>query len=168
MLQYIIDYIGFNGPTLLFFTSLYWLYSLPGYFNIYIIGFVINYILNYILKGLLRQMRPTDDEHLFALEKIYRKTFSFDKYGMPSCHTQLVFYSTIYIAFAVHNVWLTLFYVVISLLTMYQRVTSNQHFFSQTLVAAVVGMLVAYVFVIYARNMITGKIKRKKDDNGPV
>ena len=103
MLIKLFHYIGFYGPNILFFLSLFLMRNKLNYMIIYIIGFVINIILNYILKGLFQQPRPTDEIHLFKMEQLYRKQLGFEKYGMPSGHAQMVFYSTMFNYYLIGN-----------------------------------------------------------------
>ena len=168
MFQHIINSIGFHGPELLFILSIYWLYNKANYFNVYLIGFVMNFIFSYILKGVFKQPRPTDEQHLFAIEKIYRKNMSFERYGMPSCHAQMVFYSTGFVYLVLQDCYITGGYLLVSLLTLYQRVASSHHFVSQIIVGALLGLLVAWVFYKYGTKLVTGKLKHKRDDNGPI
>ncbi len=164
MFEHIINFIGFHGPEILFITSVSYLYAQNSYTTIYIIGFIINNLINYILKGLFAQPRPTDDTHLFKLEKLYRKIMSFEKYGMPSGHAQSVFYSTIFTYFALKNNMLLLGCLSISLITIYQRVQSEQHFLLQTIVGAIIGGIIGYAFYKYTQGHLQGKLKSKKDD----
>lgn len=97
-----------------FFLSIYWLYNKATYFNVYLIGFVMNFIFSYILKGIFKQPRPTDEQHLFAIEKIYRKNMSFERYGMPSGHAQMVFYSTGFIYLVFQDWYITGGYLLVS------------------------------------------------------
>lgn len=168
MIEYVIDIIGFNGPLILFVSSSYFLYTRNSHVVVYVIGFVLCNIVNYILKGLFRQPRPTDNEHLFKMEDKYRQLMPFERYGMPSGHAQLVFYSTIFTYFTLKSTNLLLFYSVISLLTLYQRVKTEQHFLSQTIVGAVVGGLFGYGCYKYARNHLQGPLKLKPEDDAPI
>jgi membrane-associated phospholipid phosphatase len=164
MFEHIIDFIGFHGPEILFITSIGYLYVKHNYVTIYTIGFVANNIINYILKGLFMQPRPTDNEQLFKMERMYRKVMTFERYGMPSGHAQSVLYSTIFIYFATQNIMLTLFYTLVSLATLYQRVASEHHFFSQTIAGAIIGGTIGFACYKYTRNHIQGSLKPKKDD----
>lgn len=168
MIEYVIDIIGFNGPLVLFVSSIYFLYTTNSYVVVYVIGFVLCNIVNYILKGFFRQPRPTDNEHLFNIEDKYRQLMPFERYGMPSGHTQMALYSTIFTYFTLKNVKLLLFYSVISLLTLYQRVKTQQHFLSQTIIGAVVGGLFGYGCYKYVRNHLQGPLKLKPEDDAPI
>jgi membrane-associated phospholipid phosphatase len=51
---------------------------------------------------------------------------------------------------------------------MYQRVLFNRHSALQVLAGAIVGILFGGFIYFMARQKITGKLRPKKDDNGPV
>ena len=168
MIEQIIDFIGFNGPSILFLASTIYLYVKNSYFTIYVIGFMFSGLINYILKGLFKQPRPIDDKHIFNLEKMYRSVLTFENYGMPSGHTQWVFYSTTFTYLAVENNVLLVSSLFISLLTIYQRVQSKQHFLFQTIVGAIIGSLLGFAFYKYAKNQLQGPLKAKEDDYAPL
>ena len=168
MIEQIIDFIGFNGPKILFLASIIYLYVKNSYFTIYIIGFMFSSLINYILKGVFKQPRPIDDKHLFNLEKMYRSVLTFENYGMPSGHTQSVFYTTIFTYLALENNVLLVVGLFISLLTIYQRVQSKQHFLFQTIIGAIIGSLLGFAFYKYAKNQLQGPLKAKQDDYGPL
>ena len=168
MIEHIIDFIGFNGPVILFVASIIYLYVKNSYFTIYVIGFMFSGLINYILKGLFKQPRPIDDIHSCHLEKMYRSVLTFENYGMPSGHTQSVFYTTTFTYLALENHVLLVSSVFISLLTIYQRVQSKQHFLSQTIVGAIIGGLLGFAFYKYAKNQLQGPIKPKEDDYAPL
>ena len=168
MIEQIIDFVGFHGPSILFLTSIIYLYVKNSYFTIYVIGFMFSGLINYILKGLFKQPRPIDDKHIFNLEKMYRSVLTFENYGMPSGHTQWVFYSTTFTYLAVENNVLLVSSLFISLLTIYQRVQSKQHFLFQTIVGAIIGSLLGFAFYKYAKNQLQGPLKAKEDDYAPL
>jgi membrane-associated phospholipid phosphatase len=87
---------------------------------------------------------------------------------MPSGHTQWVFYSTTFTYLALENNVLLVGALFISLLTIYQRVQSRQHFLSQTIVGAIIGSLLGFAFYKYAKNQLQGPIKPKEDDYAPL
>jgi membrane-associated phospholipid phosphatase len=168
MIEYIIDFIGYNGFVILFLISSIYLYVKNSYFTIYIIGFMFCGLTNYILKGVFKQPRPIDDKHIFNLEKMYRNVMTFENYGMPSGHTQYVFYTTTFTYLALENDGLLVGSLFISLLTIYQRVQSKQHFLFQTIVGAIIGSLLGFAFYKYAKNQLQGPIKPKEDDYAPL
>ena len=168
MIEQIIDFIGFYGPVILFLASIIYLYVKNSYFTIYVIGFMFSGLINYILKGVFKQPRPIDDKHIFNLEKMYRRVLTFENYGMPSAHTQAVFYTTTFTYLALENNVLLVCSVFISLLTIYQRVQSRQHFLSQTIVGAIIGIILGFTFYKYAKNQLQGPLKAKEDDYAPL
>ena len=168
MIEQIIDFIGFNGPVILFLASIIYLYVKNSYFTIYVIGFMFSGLINYILKGVFKQPRPIDDKHIFNLEKMYRSVLTFENYGMPSAHTQAVFYTTTFTYLALENHVLLVGSLFISLLTIYQRVQSKQHFLSQTIVGAIIGVVLGFTFYKYAKNQLQGPIKPKEEEYAPL
>ena len=168
MIEQIIDFVGFNGFVILFLVSSIYLYVKNSYFTIYVIGFMFSGLINYILKGVFKQPRPVDDKHLFNLEKMYRSVLTFENYGMPSGHTQSVFYTTTFTYLALENSVLLVGSLFVSLLTIYQRVQSKQHFLSQTIVGAIIGGILGFAFYKYAKNQLQGPIKPKEDDYAPI
>jgi len=168
MIEHIIDFVGFNGPVILFIASIVYLYVKNSYFTIYVIGFMFSGLINYILKGVFKQPRPIDDKHLFNLEKMYRSVLTFENYGMPSGHAQSVFYTTTFAYLALENNVLLVGSLFISLLTIYQRVQSKQHFLSQTIIGAIIGSILGFAFYKYAKNQLQGPLKAKEDDYAPL
>ena len=168
MIEHIIDFIGFHGPSILFLASIIYLYVKNSYFTIYVIGFMFSGLINYILKGVFKQPRPIDDKHIFNLEKMYRSVLTFENYGMPSAHTQAVFYTTTFTYLALENGVLLVGSLFISLLTIYQRVQSKQHFLSQTIVGAIIGGILGFGFYKYAKNQLQGPLKPKEEEYAPL
>ena len=63
---------------------------------------------------------------------------------------------------------ITIFYAIISLLTMYQRIKYKNHSVIQVIVGAIMGAVIGYSFYIYARKTMAGKLKGREDDNAPI
>jgi len=162
---YIIDLLGYFGPQLLFFLTLYFLYSTKTYFTVYIVTIFFSGLLNFIIKGIVKQPRPKEDLDVFNPENKHSPRISSDIYGMPSGHSQHVFLSTTYIYLVLRNINLTLFYLLLSLLTLSQRVKYKNHTILQVIVGGFVGMFLAYIAYTYATNILIGKIDMKLDDN---
>lgn len=115
------------GPLLLIGFSWFLLDNI----TVYTIGLVMNSLLNLILKMFFQELRP----------KIRNK---FDKFGMPSGHTQTSLYSTIFVFLTIKKKeWLYL-YLFISLIIMVQRVVCNYHTVMQVIVGAMVGSIFGY------------------------
>jgi membrane-associated phospholipid phosphatase len=141
----------------------------PNLLMMYIFGYVFNIIVNIGLKIIIKEPRPSEDTHLFNLQKnIYKeKRLSFDKYGMPSGHVQKAFFSTIFICLAIKDIKIKLIFIAISLIICYQRVSFKNHTLLQVVVGAIVGSLLGYAFYTYSKKALQGSLFMKKDDNAP-
>jgi len=163
-----LSFIGNFGPIILFLLSLYFLNKTSNALYYYIIGLLLNLILNIILKLTFKQPRPRDNEDLFKLAlnyvNKYNQTLPFDVYGMPSGHAQSVFYSTIFIHLMLQNSKITIIYLLISIITIFQRVEELHHTIFQVIIGSFIGMIVGYfIFHLYKLKM-TGNLALKKDD----
>jgi membrane-associated phospholipid phosphatase len=58
--------------------------------------------------------------------------------------------------------------IFISLLTIYQRVQSKQHFLFQTIVGAIIGGILGFAFYKYAKNQLQGPLKPKEEEYAPL
>ena len=161
----LLDVIVYITPKILFIVSCYLLWSKPFLLVYYFVGFFINIILNVILKVIFKQPRPSEDIRLFNIAINNGKRMKYDVYGMPSGHAQTSFYSLIFIYLVFKNNYITLFYFILSLLTLYQRVKYKNHTISQVIVGSIVGSMVGYLIFYLSSKKITGKLKSKKDDN---
>jgi membrane-associated phospholipid phosphatase len=163
------DYLGYYGPNILLIFSilLLWAKNYRSYLSYYLIGYILNILLNYILKGFIQQPRPTGDQKLIEMALHNGKRFGYDIYGMPSGHSQGVFYSTAFIHLVLKNPQITFLFFLISLNTMIQRVNYQNHTILQVICGAITGIGFAYLVYYYTAKRITGILKPKKDDNGP-
>lgn len=160
----IIDFLGLFAPYLLFVFSCILLWYKPFYLVYYIIGYGFNILLNIILKITIQDIRPSEDPKLINIAKNNGKNISYDVYGMPSGHAQLSFYSTVFIYLVFKNIYLTLFYFVISLLTLHHRVQNKKHTVLQVFIGSFVGITVSYFIYEMTKKNISGKWNKKKDD----
>lgn len=177
MINYIIiflDYIGGCGPLILFLISVFLLWNKSNYLIYYIYGFILNGLLTLILKGIFKQPRPSEDPRLFNLAIKESKRFKFidgyphDIFGMPSGHSSSVIFSTMFIFCVFKNSKYLLLYLLFSMITMIQRITSNNHNLVQVLAGAFVGAIFSYLIFYMARQKIMGSLLLKKDDDGPI
>ena len=165
--------IGLYGRFILIFCSMYLLWDNNNLFIYYLYGKFIDLLLNLFLKGIFKQPRPLEDPELFNTALKHSERFKFingypyDIFGMPSGYAETTFYSTVFIYLALKNTKITLFYLLISLLTIYQRVNTKEHSFLQVIVGGIVGSIFGFFIYYIATKKITGKIRPKKDDNGP-
>ena len=166
--------IGGFGPVILIILSAYLLWDNSNLFFYYSIGVFISAILNLILKGLLQQPRPSEDPKMFNLALTRGKRFIFkngiphDIFGMPSGHAQSALFSTVFIYLSLKKTNLLYVYLLISIVTMVQRVVFNHHTFLQVIIGSIVGVGLGYFVYFLAREKIKGRITEKKDDYGPI
>jgi membrane-associated phospholipid phosphatase len=139
-----------------------------------LVGFFINSILNLVLKGIIQQPRPSEDEKLFNLAKknipetIFKDGVPFNIYGMPSGHAQSALYSCVYIFLSLRDIRVLIFYAVLSLIIMVERVINNLHTAFQVIVGAFIGGFIGYTAFHFAGSVIKGRIREKPDDFGPL
>jgi len=179
MLDTIFKNIGELGPIILIVCSLFILQKKQTLLFYYVIGFFIQSILNLVLKGIIKEPRPNEeDKKLFslAIKNGHRLSFKngipLNIYGMPSGHSSACLYSTIFIYLFTRNspIYKNVmnFYLLISFITITQRVAYNMHTISQVIVGAIVGGLIGYFMYKFARSKLQGKITEKLDDFGPI
>ena len=158
-------YTGEYGPMLLWVISIFALYGIPSYFGMFLIGSVASILINYFLKGLIKQPRPNQDAFLQTIERQYRGIIGFGRYGMPSGHTQLAVFITSYVWLATKNAYLTLFYIIVCIIVMYQRVKYEFHTISQVVAGAAAGVVVASLFIKHVKKSNKTALRQKPDDN---
>ena len=163
-----IDTIGFSGPTLLLLSTIYLVSNKKTFISIYLVGFVFNIILNFFAKGLIQQPRPTENKRLFNLEILKGDRISYDRYGMPSGHTQSVFYSTIFVYLVLRNKSVTTIYLLVSCMTLYQRIKYEDHTILQVIIGSLTGAFMGYLVYHYGKSLLKGILLSKPDDNAPI
>ena len=162
------DYLGLMAPIFLFICSIILLQNKIKYLQIYIIGSILNNILNAILKYAIKEPRPTKESRILEIAISNYKRVSFDKYGMPSAHAQNCGFNLAFITLVLNNSFITGLYLVISLISMYQRYKYLNHTILQLIVGFIIGSGLGYLFYICGRKYIAGNIKAKADDDAPL
>jgi membrane-associated phospholipid phosphatase len=165
LIKNIFDIVGSISPIILFFTSLFFLRNLKKYLLFYVFGFGLNNILNAFLKIVIQEPRPKDDKRFIELFTKNGVRFGADRYGMPSGHAQNCAYSLLFITFSLNDPNITLFYSIMTLISVIQRYEYNNHTIIQLIVGLCVGFIFAYFIFFLANTYIFGKLTNKKDDN---
>jgi len=150
----IIDSISFVSPYLFLFLSCFLLFQNKLLLSAYLIGhFSVQFIFA-LLRIIIKQPRPENNTPF----EFMGHTIKTDKYGMPSGHIGVDFYSTTFIYLFLQNYWITTFYLIISLMTIEERLRYKNHTFSQVLVGALLGIFFGYsISVIYKNNIDSTK-----------
>ena len=184
LFEQVFYHVGNNGPFILTITSLLLLKNKQVYFEFYLLGSLLNFFLNQILKLLVKQPRPSVDQKTFDLAMKHMKSttnyanmISYDKVlGMPSGHSQGVFFSTAFIYFVFYHLKpntststnILLFYLFISFITISQRVYYKFHTINQIIVGGCIGIGFSYLIYSWATKKIKGSLKGRQEENGPL
>jgi membrane-associated phospholipid phosphatase len=163
-LHLFIDYIGLYAPIILFILSIFFLRNTTKYLSFFIIGFIFNNILNIILKLFIKEPRPTTDQKAIEIGVVNGARIGFDKFGMPSGHAQNCGYCLAFIIMTLNNAFITTLYLVVSVISLFQRYLYNNHTILQLIIGLIVGTFFGYFIYILANKYIMGNIKMKKDD----
>jgi membrane-associated phospholipid phosphatase len=142
----IIDFIyavGYFGDLL---TSLITIFILSGniaYLLAYLILFPLDVAVNKLLKILIKQLRPPNPIKFLDKDRFVKSKRPF---GMPSGHSENVFFSLTFIYFFFHrvNAWIILLGI-IGIITMYQRYMFHNHTITQLIMGAITGCVFGYL-----------------------
>jgi membrane-associated phospholipid phosphatase len=179
MLIDIFDNIGKYGPGVIFIISIYLLYKNPILATTYTIGYVLNILFNFLLKGIFRLPRPNENMKKFEAAMRLNKYMNLNRFGMPSGHAQTMIYSLVFVSFALLSTknkvkgintnqnWIALM-VLLSIITLAQRVHFNMHSFEQIFVGSIIGALVGYGFFYYSQIHIRGSLNKKEEQWAPI
>jgi membrane-associated phospholipid phosphatase len=147
----ILSYIGYYGPYILFLLSLLFVFPQKILFLYTILGFIANQSINSTFKHVFKQERPsntfvhfTPSGHIVDIP--VNKMSDTDKYGMPSGHSQTVWFLTTFLYLALKTTWITLLFASIACITSIQRVVYKNHTFTQVFVGACFGIIFAYFY----------------------
>ena len=176
MIVTLLDEIGERGPVILRIITIFVLWSRKNQLIYCMIASFASLLLNVLLKGIFQEPRPSDntDTKTFQLALKNGKRFIFKDglpysiFGMPAGHTQLCLFFTTFVFLCLRQYNILCIYLLISILTAYQRVKHRHHTVLQVVVGGIVGILLAYVTYILATNNIKGFIKLKPDDNARI
>ena len=149
--------LGFFGVLILLSIVSFALYSDIANLLVFYIGLIINSFINQTLKLWIKNPRPTSPIKFLADEKIMEGSNS---YGLPSGHSQNVFYSLTYLYLTVQqfNSWILLSFI-IGLITIYERWSHRNHTLLQLLSGALFGCMFAF-FVIYMRSQFEKNMRK--------
>jgi len=120
------------------------------YFIVYFTAFLLNKPLNERLKDFFKQSRPNNPKKFLDDDKFTKK-----KFGFPSGHTQLVFFSIMYcyLVFGKLTKWVFVL-LLLGMIVIFERYVFRNHTIPQLLFGAFIGCVVAYIVFI-----ITNKIQ---------
>jgi membrane-associated phospholipid phosphatase len=169
-----LDLVGEFGPFLLFIISMLLLRNKNKLFTYYVYGFFLNAMFNLLLKGIIKQPRPLHDPNVLKARVELNNSNRFvyvvpvETFGMPSGHAQSALYSTCFILLSLRDVKITLFFLLVCVLTMFQRVHQYFHTVIQVVVGTIIGIIFGFVVYYMANSHIVGKLFPRADDNAPI
>jgi membrane-associated phospholipid phosphatase len=138
MIQFL-DFVGFEGPNIMFVMTFLSVLTQYKFCLAFPIGWFLNSKLNKFLKNWIREPRPTSLHNLGSLDNI-KDYHGAEVYGMPSGHSQSMFFSLFYLYLVKKSnvlLWITLF---LAGLTLYQRWIYGRHTTEQLLVGSCIGV----------------------------
>lgn len=149
--------IGFFSETILIVLSIFLLYTNTYSMVFYLIGVVGSFLTNQVLKQFIREKRPSSPIKFLNSERFDNKTMV---YGMPSGHSQNLFYSIFYLYLSIKDFypWIFMISSLIGILTIAERWYFRNHTFKQLIVGAIIGSMFAVV-TVYIRDKLSHKKK---------
>jgi len=162
------DYIGLFAPVILLILTIFFLRNMTTYLNFFIIGFILNNILNIILKFFIKEPRPTEDQKAIEIAIFNGNRFGIDKFGMPSGHAQNCGFSLSFIVMVLNNYYVTTLYILISVMSLFQRYLYKNHTILQLSVGFIVGIIFGYITYLFGKKYVEGNVKMKKDEDAPI
>jgi len=167
----LIFYVGEYMHSAIFFLGLFTLRNNLLLYFLFFIGLCLSAILNLLLKQIIKIRRPIIDTHLFDIclknkeDYVYRNNRRYHIYGMPSGHSQICGYTFAFLSLFLKDYYIGAFYLIITLITMYQRVKYKHHTILQVIIGVSIGCLLGFGMYYYAGKKIAGNLTEKEDDN---
>jgi membrane-associated phospholipid phosphatase len=133
--------IGYFGEYITFLITCFLIFNEHIYLFFYIILFFLNRIINQNLKDYFKELRPNNPKKFLETD-----IFSKKKYGMPSGHSQLTFFSIFY-AYLVTNKFIPwiLLLLIVGIIVLYERFVFKNHTIYQLISGAGIGIFIAYL-----------------------
>jgi hypothetical protein len=146
-------YVVIYGPGILCILSLILLYKDLRFAFLFVAGYFISTKICYFIKDNVRQLRPKDEAPLIKKEEMYRKKVVSEKYGMPSASMQSMAYSTTFVHLAIGNLNITILYLIVYFISMYERLKYKHHTWQQVTVGSILGAVIGYASYIFGKMM---------------
>lgn len=154
--------IGYQGPNILTGVILVSLITTTQYANVYLYIYVIvwqivSHLLNITIKNTLKHPRPDSykNEEFASLSPCIENYLTIHRnFGMPSGHAQSVISATTFIALYFKNPYLLVGSAIQSVITLYQRYTTQRHSIKQLATGSIIGVIVGVVFYKIVLNYI--------------
>ena len=152
----VFERIGYNGDIINFFITSFSLWKQPSYASIFVLCYFIDIGINKILKKIIREPRPPG--YADVSETLQSKYVNEEKFGMPSGHSESLFFSTAFLWFVIGSPIMLMIELFICAITLYQRWKNKKHTVEQLFVGAWIGILFAYFVFWYNQIMYKNTI----------
>lgn len=143
----IFDKLGYYGPMIMIAANIYELRNRIFHVFLFIVYIFINIGINKQLKLWIRQPRPSQYNNIIEIDHDWVEYDGAEKYGMPSGHSMLMFFSWMYLWWNTQNVYYFIFGAFLTFLTLYQRWKYKKHTVEQLVVGGILGVLLSFVAV---------------------
>jgi membrane-associated phospholipid phosphatase len=160
----IMIYIERYGFIILILLSIFELSNKQIYLFFFNIGLAINTIINLFLKIIIKEPRPSNNSKLDELVKKNNYLYDIEKYGMPSGHAQNLGFSCGFMFMFIKNSYLLYIYLIICILTLFQRYKTKKHSILQLIIGFILGFIIGYSLYKFGNHYLKGKLNHKKDD----
>jgi len=132
--------LGYFGDSIAFIIMCIILLNRPLFFIFYIIFVILNILLNEYLTNKIKEKNPKDPIKFLASDFFSKKRF-----GMPSIHSQNIFFSIMYCYLVIKNILLIpIILLLLGFLVIYERYMFRDHTIKQLIYGAVLGLIIGY------------------------
>jgi membrane-associated phospholipid phosphatase len=136
-----IDRIGNRNPEILLLLNSFILFDQQKYLGIYLLFWIVNYNIIKFTKNIIKEPRPIG----FSYKKNDDGYDYSNSYGMPSGHSGLVFYSTVFLWLVKKSISIFILELFMCFITLYQRYSYKKHTIQQLFAGALLGSTIAYI-----------------------
>lgn len=154
----LLDSAGFYGMFIMATINGFALWKQQTYLIYYFVFLFLNNILNQTIKVLVKQPRPTGYKELKDMD--HANYTGVHLYGMPSGHSQSVFFSLTFLWCVVRSVPLFILGLFICAITLYQRWKYKKHSIEQLAVGAFVGSCFGYFVYYFVKTNLKNVLSR--------
>ncbi len=158
-------YVGVYAPIVLIIGSVFYFWQKQTYLIVFLGGLAVNNIINLALKMWIQEPRPKNDSKAIEIGVTHGVRFGPDKFGMPSGHAQNCLFCLVYLMQSVDNLWIPIFAILLTFLSIAQRFIQHNHTILQLGVGALLGAAIGFQTHCYANQLIQGNLDRRRDDD---
>ena len=145
----------------------------------FFIGLILSSFINICLKAIIQEKRPRDNLQTwpYIVKKWYEELpYSFfssaQLFGMPSGHSLIAVYSLFFYWITIYR-WYgiglygrigLLLFCFLCFITLWQRIAYGWHSIIQVIIGGLIGLLISWITILFAKEYIKGNQQNRKDD----